>query len=63
MAMLDVFGIASIMPFIAILSDPTLADSNPILNKLFQISILFGFETKQEFLFILGDRSDGWKEI
>ena len=51
MAALDVIGVASIMPFIAILGNPKLIESNIILN---QIYIRFGFNDRHEFLFGIG---------
>jgi len=54
MALLDVIGVASILPFIAVLTNPSVIETNILLNKLFHTSISFGLETKQEFLFFLG---------
>ena len=54
MAILDMIGVASILPFIAVLSNPTLIDTNSILNLLYQKSSLLGVETKDHFLFLLG---------
>ena len=36
MALLDMIGVASILPFIAVLSNPTLIDTNSILNLFYQ---------------------------
>ena len=38
MALLDMMGVASILPFIAVLTNPALIDTNIILNKMYQIS-------------------------
>ncbi len=54
MAFLDMLGVASIMPFIAVLSNPELIESNTVLNKIFIISSRFGVQTNQEFLYTLG---------
>jgi ABC-type multidrug transport system fused ATPase/permease subunit len=54
MALLDVIGVASILPFMAVLTDPTLVETNFILNKMFNISNKFGIENNKEFLFALG---------
>ena len=54
MALLDMIGVASILPFIAVLTNPSLVETNLILNKLFQASATFGVENYQDFLFILG---------
>jgi len=54
MALLDMIGVASILPFIAVLTNPSLIDTNLILNNIFQVSTIFGVESYQEFLFVLG---------
>jgi ABC-type multidrug transport system fused ATPase/permease subunit len=54
MALLDVIGVASILPFMAALTNPSIIGTNIILNKMYQISFLFGVENNQEFLFFLG---------
>lgn len=54
MAFLDMLGIASILPFMAVLTNPSIIDTNIFLNKMFEISSLIGIETTQEFLFALG---------
>ncbi len=54
MALFDTLGIASILPFIAILANPQLIDSDPLLNYVFQISASLGIQTTREFLFLLG---------
>jgi len=54
MALLDAIGIASILPFIAVLTNPSLIETNIFLNTMYQASIRFGVETNQEFLFFLG---------
>ncbi len=54
MAALDTIGVASIMPFVAILSKPSLVETNFFLNSFFEFSNIFGVETKSDFLFLLG---------
>ena len=54
MALLDVLGIASIMPFIAVLSNPDIIETNQILSSAFSYSEMFGIETKQQFFYFLG---------
>ena len=54
MAILETLGVASIMPFIAVLANPSLIETNLILNKMFLSSIIFGVETSQQFIFALG---------
>ena len=54
MAFLDVLGVASILPFIAVLSNPVLVESNSILSKTYQLSTNFGVSSVNQFLFLLG---------
>ena len=54
MALLEIIGVVSILPFMAVLTNPTLIETNSILNSLFNISIKYGVENEQQFLFILG---------
>ena len=54
MALLDMIGVASILPFVAVLTNPSLIETNVILNTMFQISSVFGVDTNQQFLFALG---------
>jgi ABC-type bacteriocin/lantibiotic exporter with double-glycine peptidase domain len=51
MALIDAVGVASIMPFIAVLSNPQLVETNLILARLHQFT---GFAGVEEFLFVLG---------
>ena len=50
-AFLDVLGVASILPFIGVLSNPTLVDSNWLLNSIY---IYLNFSSTNDFLFTLG---------
>jgi ABC-type multidrug transport system fused ATPase/permease subunit len=50
-ATLDTIGVASILPFIAVLSNPQLIEINQILSMLYKLG---NFQTHQEFFFILG---------
>ena len=54
MSFLDMIGVASILPFIAVLTNPTLVETNNILNFIFESLIIFGVKTNQQFLFALG---------
>tara|TARA_B100000780_G_C21126955_1_gene457754 strand:- start:14681 stop:16492 length:1812 start_codon:yes stop_codon:yes gene_type:complete len=51
MAILDVIGIASIMPFMAVLANPDIVESNTYLQSLYN---LYEFDNVQNFLFFLG---------
>ncbi len=54
MALLETIGVASILPFMAVLTDIELIETNLILNTLFKMSFNFGVENHQQFLFVLG---------
>ena len=54
MALLDMIGVASILPFMAVLTNPSLIETNLLLNKLFEASSFFGVESIKQFLFFLG---------
>lgn len=51
MAVLEVAGVASVMPFLAVLGNPEVVDSNKVLSRLFTV---LGFESRQHFLVFLG---------
>ena len=53
-ALLDTIGVASILPFVAVLSNPSVVETNALLNTIFLNSINFGVENSQQFLFVLG---------
>ena len=54
MALLDMIGIASILPFMAVLTNPGLIETNQILNFMFLNFKVFGVENAEQFLFALG---------
>ena len=54
MALLDMIGVASILPFMAVLTNQGLVETNVILKTMFEASSIFGVETKKEFIFALG---------
>tara|TARA_B100001989_G_C24551751_1_gene475649 strand:+ start:1101 stop:2900 length:1800 start_codon:yes stop_codon:yes gene_type:complete len=54
MAFLDMLGVASIMPFMAVVSNPEVVDSNLILNSAYNLSQQFGVESIDDFMFLLG---------
>jgi ABC-type bacteriocin/lantibiotic exporter with double-glycine peptidase domain len=54
MAFLDMIGVASILPFMAVLSNPGLIETNIILNTMLQALRIFGVENDQQFIFALG---------
>lgn len=54
MALLDMGGVASIMPFIAVLANPELVQSNALLQTAFSAASHFGVTDTDQFLFLLG---------
>lgn len=54
MASLELIGVVSILPFMALLTEPSLIETNNFLNSIFNFSNSFGVETIQDFLFVLG---------
>ncbi len=54
MALLDMVGVASIVPFMAVLANPDIVESNLILNQIFKATYVFGVKNNQQFLFALG---------
>ena len=54
MALLEMMGVASILPFVAVLTNPSLVETNSILKVMFQKASFFGVEDTQQFLFVLG---------
>jgi len=54
MAFLDTLGVASILPFMAVLASPELVHTNAVLNAAFNTSRHIGIHTPEQFLFALG---------
>ena len=54
MAGLDMVGVASILPFIAVLASPEMVEINPIMKTAYQIATSFGVGSIRQFLFALG---------
>jgi ABC-type multidrug transport system fused ATPase/permease subunit len=54
MSLLDMTGVASILPFMAVLTNPELIETNFILNYIFEFSHIFGVQNNQQFIFALG---------
>lgn len=53
-AIFEMIGVFSILPFMAVLSNPEVIDTNFFLNSIFKSSSKLGVYSKQQFLFILG---------
>ncbi len=54
MAFLDMLGVASILPFMAVLANPELLNTNGLLNTALVNSRQIGIHTPEKFLFALG---------
>jgi ABC-type bacteriocin/lantibiotic exporter with double-glycine peptidase domain len=54
MALLEMLGVASILPFIAVLANPILIETNIVLSAAFQALSMFGVKTNQDFFLALG---------
>ena len=54
MSIFDMLGIVSIYPFLVVLSNPELIQTNSVLRNIFEFSSIFGVNNNQEFLFYLG---------
>jgi ABC-type multidrug transport system fused ATPase/permease subunit len=54
MAMLETLGIASLMPFLSVLSNPSLIQDNLILLKAYKFLLTFLITNEDQFLLILG---------
>ena len=54
MALLDMIGVASILPFMTVLTNPGLIETNFFLKKLYEFFSIFGVESEKEFIFSLG---------
>jgi ABC-type bacteriocin/lantibiotic exporter with double-glycine peptidase domain len=53
-AIFEALGIATILPFVAVLSNPDIIDTNIILNTFFNVSKSYGVTKKIDFLLVLG---------
>lgn len=54
MASLETIGVLSILPFIAVLSNLDLIQTNSVLNYMFEFSKIFGVQNDYQFLLVLG---------
>lgn len=54
MGLMEVAGVLSIMPFIVVLSNPEVIETNNILKDTYEISKLFGVKSINNFLIFLG---------
>jgi ABC-type multidrug transport system fused ATPase/permease subunit len=54
MSLFDMIGVASILPFVTILTNPQLLQSNDFFKSLYDFTIFFGVNNQQDFLFTFG---------
>jgi ABC-type multidrug transport system fused ATPase/permease subunit len=54
MALIEAIGVASILPFVGILANQGLIETNYFLNTFYQISKDYGVENNQQFIFLVG---------
>jgi len=54
MAFLDMLGVASIMPFMAVLSNPEVVETNEFLRVAYEVSTHIGIQNNEQFLFMMG---------
>ncbi|WP_440676621.1 ABC transporter ATP-binding protein [Candidatus Pelagibacter sp. HIMB1593] len=54
MSVFDMLGIVSIYPFLVILTNPELIQTNKILRTLFEISNSYGVKNPNDFIFVIG---------
>jgi ABC-type multidrug transport system fused ATPase/permease subunit len=54
MVLLDTFGAVFILPFIALLANPKLIETNRYLNYFYELSLNFGVRNVNDFIFLFG---------
>jgi len=54
MAILDIIGIASILPFMAVVTNLDVVNSNYILNRIYQFTRQYGVQNIDDFIIVLG---------
>ena len=54
MAIMDMLGVASIMPFMSVLANPDWVETNQYLIYLFKIANFFNITSSESFIFFLG---------
>jgi ABC-type multidrug transport system fused ATPase/permease subunit len=53
-ALIDTIGVASIFPFLALLSNPEIIETNQYINLAYQSSLVFGIKNQNQFIFFFG---------
>ena len=54
MAVLDMIGVASIFPFIGVITNPNLVETNIYLSYFYKFTSSFGIRSIEQFIFVLG---------
>jgi ABC-type multidrug transport system fused ATPase/permease subunit len=54
MSLLEMLGVASILPFIAVITTPEIIQTNILLKKTFETTEIFGITNNEQFIFFLG---------
>ena len=54
MAILETIGVASVMPFLAVLGNPSIIDDSSVLSFLYIKSVFFSVNSHEHFLILLG---------
>lgn len=54
LSVLETLGVASVMPFLAVLGNPDLIDSNATINSIYQTTSIIGIGSQEHFLAFLG---------
>ena len=52
--LMDIAGILSVLPFMYVLTDPSIIETSEILKTVFEISLNYGIKTNHQFLIFLG---------
>ena len=52
--LLEIAGVLSILPFLFVLTDPSVIETNRIFQTAFEISLNFGIKTNHQFLIFIG---------
>lgn len=52
--LMEIAGVLSLLPFLYVLTDPSIIETNEILKTVFEISLNYGIKTNHQFLIFLG---------
>jgi ABC-type bacteriocin/lantibiotic exporter with double-glycine peptidase domain len=54
MSLIEMIGIASVLPFMAVITNPSLIETNYVLINAYEFSAILGIKNTQQFTFLLG---------